>query len=102
MTKENKRSNELEGVLVHGRKSWSALGLFLAELDKELAWHTGIQYRGHTLREQENGYLLILRGYKGTRPVVAFCGGGSLLNTYRELYWSLYKNLLVWRDDRYA
>lgn len=77
------------------------LALFLGELEKEIGWATNKVYRGHTIREQDGGWLLILRVDGREGPEVAFVGGESLMAVYRNLWLSIHKDYLSFRPDKY-
>lgn len=99
---DNTNTDRTDDLVVRGRKSYAALGLFLAELDKEVAWATGLVYLGHTLSQREDGWLLVVRARRGSSRLVAFCGGRDALGCFRQLYYGLYHDQMRWREDRYA
>jgi hypothetical protein len=92
---------EVKDVQHGGRKRWDALGLWLAEFDKELAWHTGVAYTGHTLRQVEDGWQMILRGRRRNADLVAFVGGSNVLEVYRNLWRGVTNDFLRFKPDKF-
>mgnify|MGYP001232102719 CR=1 FL=1 len=92
---------EVKDVCYGGRKRWDALGLWLVEFDKELAWYTGIEYTGHTLRQVEDGWQMIVRGRRRNEHLVAFVGGSDVLEVYRNLWSAVTKDFLRFKPDKF-
>lgn len=91
-----------EDSIIHkGQRGYAALGLFLSDLEAELAYQTTYLYRGHSLTSNGEGWLLVLRASKGSRRVVAFFGGRTPLKCYRRLYEAVVLANPDWKEDRY-
>lgn len=93
---------EVADITVRGRKSWAALGLFLAEMGKEIAYLEQMVYDGHTIRAQKDGWVIVVRTHNSKGHWVAFCGGRDPLGAYRSLYNQLYRGSLSWKVDKYV
>lgn len=78
------------------------LGTWLAEIDKEFAYATHMTLRGMNLKATDSGWLIVLKAYSKKGPVVAFVGGTSLLEAYRNLWVCISHKKLVWRADRFT
>jgi len=88
--------------MVHrGSHGLAALGAFLVDLGKELGWHTGADYQGHNLTRKDDGWLLVLKAEKKGQAVVAFIGGPSPLECYRNLWVVVTKGQVRWKTDRF-
>ncbi len=88
-------------VLVRGRRGMVALGLFIGELEKEIAIHGGLTLTGYTVSRQPGGWRIVLRADRNGQHLVAFAGGRTLMGLYRNLYYDLYNSILRWRVDRF-
>jgi hypothetical protein len=84
------------------RQEFHALGFFLADLDKEVAYWTGATLRGVNLQKQGDGFLVVVKVRLDGQALVAFLGGRTLLECYRRLYIGLTKDGLTWARDKYA
>lgn len=101
MTTEAIKHTNVEEIVVRGQRGMTALGLFLAELDKELAWACGVAFSGYSLRDKGDEWLLVVTGVRKKLPVVAFVGGREPIECYRNLWYLLHKGALAWRPDKY-
>lgn len=90
-----------KGSRPHGTKI-ARFQQFLYEMEEDLAWSHGAVYRGHTIRKQKGGYLLILRVQLKGKPLVGFYGGESIVDCWRKVYDDLHRKETFWRPDRYA
>lgn len=88
-------------ITVRGQRGMAALGLFIAELNKELAWGASVDLTGYSLRDKGDEWLLVVTGLHRKRAVVCFVGGREPLECYRNLWYLLHKGALAWRDDKY-
>ena len=77
------------------------LGFFVADLDKELAWQTGMTFKGLTISLRENGWLMTVRASQDGSNYVLFCAGLTMTECYRELWWSLKQKTNHWRPDKF-
>lgn len=98
---KGKNPTEAEGMVVRGHKQWSALGLFVAEMEKEIAWFTSYQYRGLTLKRTDSGWMMIVRVLNGTTKLVSFYYAHTVTDCYRLLYGDLRNQRTQWKKDRY-
>lgn len=83
-----------------GRKR--SLGEWVLLLDEVLPWHTKTVYRGHTLKQTDVGWLLVLRGTRAGMPVVCFYTADTVYDCWHMLAGNVGHNNVPWREDRYA
>lgn len=93
---------EVEDVTVKGKRGLAALGQFMTDIEQQIAWLTGYTLRGLNLTERGDGWLIVLKLRKGGKPVVAFIGGDSVIECWRNLWLVLYKDKLKVRPDMFA
>jgi hypothetical protein len=93
--------NEMLDETVQLDSTMQKLGLFLAELDKELSWYIGRELVGFNLTEKDGGWLVVLKVNGRQGREVAFVGGASIIDAYRNLWLSIHKDYLSFRPDKY-
>ena len=93
--------NEINEVVVRGRKRWDALGLFTAELDKEVGWTTGMVFTGLTLSKKAEGWMLVVRATGKKGAMVTFLNAPTLTAVWRLLWVMLYKGRIKWKVDQF-
>ena len=94
--------DEILDVQSGGRRGDTALSDFLTNIQAELAWYSKATFTGMTIKDQEPGWLLVLRARVNGRPKVAFYGDSTLLGVYRKLYAFTVKWEHDWKDDKYS
>lgn len=92
----------LEGKLKQQHISENRATWFLLDIEKELAWATNATFRGLTLKDQGDGFLLVIRATKSKKPVVAFIGARTVLQCLEILASMAYYDQLEWKPDKYA
>lgn len=88
-----------------GEPSLSRLALFMLEPEKQIAWHTGYLLHSITIKQQENGWLMVIRvnSTKGGR-LVSFIQTSCVDGCWNLLYTALHSNSfnLTWHQDKFT
>lgn len=74
----------------------------MGSLAESLLWHEGAQLTGMIVKEDEEGFFLILKASKRGKPVVHFTGGRSFFDAIEALLWEVEHGLVDFRPDKYA
>lgn len=74
----------------------------LASLSEQLAWHDGAVLTGINVKEDGEGFFVILKATSQGKPVVHFTGGRTFFDAVEAILWEVQHGLLNWRPDRYA
>ncbi len=77
------------------------LGHMLLELPEELAWRCNVVYKGHTIKEGKEGWILVLRAEEQRASVVSFYQGDTMLDAYRSLWQAIHRGSVKWKADKY-
>lgn len=94
-----------------GRQFWRAIdpqgryakaGFYLLVLSETLAWYTGREYQGHTLKRTDTEWLLILRATFNGKPEVAFVVGADPYDAIRALALEVRHGAIRFKPDRYG
>lgn len=87
--------------VIKGKKGFEALGIFVTEMDKELAWYTGLDFRGYALTVKEETAVLTVKATRGETAVVSFFTSPTPLGCFRIFYASLRHNRISWQVDKF-
>lgn len=88
-------------MVVRGRKEWSAFGYFVAELVTIVAWESGVELTGYSMKKRGRSWLLVLNAYTKEGKVVAFFEAPSPIDCFRCVYDKLYKSHIRWVKSKY-
>lgn len=83
---------------MNGQHLWARLG----DLDKDFAWYTGVTLMGLTLKYDPEGVLVVVKGERHGKSLVAFTGGRSWFDALEVLLWEMAHGQLTWHKDKYA
>lgn len=95
------QDNDTQEIIVRGRKSWSALGFFIAEIEEELAWATRRKLEGLNFYRKDNEWLMIVKATRKGKREVTFIAGPDIVSCYRQFYRLLKIGRLRWKEDKY-
>lgn len=101
MTSDSQPPHPTRGMTVKGRKDWSALGIFLAEIHELFPWYTGMRLDGFNVKFRETDVLLIVKATGRAGKFVAFYSGESQVVILRLLWGDLHRGTIRWRPDKF-
>lgn len=79
-----------------------ALGEWMLAWDEVFSWYLGVVYTGHTLRQQDGGWFLVVRCMKEDAAQVTFYGGATQARCFAALASDIQHNTVRWKKDRYT
>jgi len=74
----------------------------LQRLVELLRYNSGYTLRGLTVKADDDGWLIVLKGSLDGQPAVHFTGGSTWQDALEVLVWEITHKALHWKDDRYA
>lgn len=72
------------------------------DLDKELAWHYGMEFLGASFAKTNEGWRVVLKGRKRKAQMVAFVEAPTWPDVLDRLHFDIAVEVLRWYPDRYA
>ncbi len=92
---------EYKQIIHKGQRGGAALAYFIGELPENIAFYTGVEMTGFTLKKREGNWLLIVNGRRAGKKVVCFIDAPSHVACFRVLLKSLQERKLAWSASRY-
>lgn len=74
----------------------------ILNLPEQVIDNHGVDLTGFNIKADDDGFIIVLKGVKGGKPVVAFSGGRTWQDAVELLCYEAAHNSLQWKPDRYA
>lgn len=101
ISQPTQEQTEIARMTTKGRRGWAALGLFMAELPEELAWHERATLQSVLIKRKPQSWLVVIRVTRKGQSLVSFLEGDDFLTAVRLIWIAVYKHRFIWRDDRF-
>lgn len=96
-------THRLQEIFRSGSREQRELVTFhvVGALTEYLPWMSARRLIGLNIMETDDGFLLVLKAYKGKKAQVAFTNGSDLAEVFHNLVYFLLFDLASWRDDKF-
>ena len=74
---------------------------FLWSADEITAWESGFELTGLHIKKDKKGWLLIVKVYNGSQPLVCFNRQPSYWRTIFAFGWNLKYGVIQWKRDKW-
>lgn len=101
---EDVRATTNRNGRLDGRPAWAASKPLSADIDslqQTLAWTTGATLRSLTVKQDAEGWLVVLRADVNGRPMVHFTGARYWADALEVLVYEVCRGDMHWKPDRF-